>query len=168
MFLPTNKHWYSGMVNYIVTDRTYKGSADFSLSSGPTNYYGRLFFVSNSADDFSWFTRTGPNFSRQLKNICHTLFCHTLLNLNELKNNLDRDKHAVIFELYLPREDLSWTWYHLTIPEDTQNLRYKHPLQSTLLYTCYTYSITSMARTRMARLPWMIRTLFSVPTKFFQ
>ena len=30
------------------------------------------------------------------------------------------------------------------------------------------YSITSMARTRMARLPWMIRTLFSVPTKFFQ
>ena len=26
------------------------------------------------------------------------------------------------------------------------------------------YSITSMARTRMARLPWMIRTLFSVPT----
>ena len=30
------------------------------------------------------------------------------------------------------------------------------------------YSITSMARTRMARLPWMIRTLFSVPTKSFQ
>ena len=30
------------------------------------------------------------------------------------------------------------------------------------------YSITSMARTRMARLPWMIRTLFSVPTKFFE
>ena len=30
------------------------------------------------------------------------------------------------------------------------------------------YSITSTARTRMARLPWMIRTLFSVPTKFFQ
>ena len=30
------------------------------------------------------------------------------------------------------------------------------------------YSITSMARTRMARLPGMIRTLFSVPTKFFQ
>ena len=32
----------------------------------------------------------------------------------------------------------------------------------------YMYSITSMARTRMARLPWMIRILFSVPTKFFQ
>ena len=30
------------------------------------------------------------------------------------------------------------------------------------------YGITSMARTRMARLPWMIRTLFSVPTKYFQ
>ena len=30
------------------------------------------------------------------------------------------------------------------------------------------YSITSMARTRMARLPWMIRTIFSVPTKSFQ
>ena len=30
------------------------------------------------------------------------------------------------------------------------------------------YSITLMARTRMARLPWMIRTLFSVPSKFFQ
>ena len=30
------------------------------------------------------------------------------------------------------------------------------------------YSITSMARTRMARLPWMIRTLFSVPIKFFK
>ena len=30
------------------------------------------------------------------------------------------------------------------------------------------YSITSMARTRMARLPWIIRTLFSVPTKSFQ
>ena len=30
------------------------------------------------------------------------------------------------------------------------------------------YSITSMARTRMARLPWMIRTRFSVPTKSFQ
>ena len=30
------------------------------------------------------------------------------------------------------------------------------------------YSITSMARTRMARLPWMIRTLFSVPTNFLQ
>ena len=30
------------------------------------------------------------------------------------------------------------------------------------------YSITSMARTRMARLPWMIRTFFSVPTKSFQ
>ena len=30
------------------------------------------------------------------------------------------------------------------------------------------YSIISMARTRMARLPWMIRTLLSVPTKFFQ
>ena len=30
------------------------------------------------------------------------------------------------------------------------------------------YSITSMAGTRMARLPWMIQTLFSVPTKFFQ
>ena len=29
------------------------------------------------------------------------------------------------------------------------------------------YSITSVARTRMARLPWMIRTLFSVPIKFF-
>ena len=32
----------------------------------------------------------------------------------------------------------------------------------------YLYSITSMARTRMARLPWMIRTLFSVPTKSSQ
>ena len=31
-----------------------------------------------------------------------------------------------------------------------------------------TYSITSMARTRMARLQWMIRTRFSVPTKYFQ
>ena len=30
------------------------------------------------------------------------------------------------------------------------------------------YIITAMARTRIARLPWMIRTLFSVPTKFFQ
>ena len=30
------------------------------------------------------------------------------------------------------------------------------------------YSITSMARTRMARLPWMIWTLFSVPTKSSQ
>ena len=30
------------------------------------------------------------------------------------------------------------------------------------------YSITSIARTRMARLPWMFRTRFSVPTKFFQ
>ena len=30
------------------------------------------------------------------------------------------------------------------------------------------YNITSMARTRMVRLPWKIRTLFSVPTKFFQ
>ena len=29
-------------------------------------------------------------------------------------------------------------------------------------------SITSMAQTRMARLPWMIRTRFSVPAKFFQ
>ena len=33
---------------------------------------------------------------------------------------------------------------------------------------CLMYSITSMARTRMARLPWMIRTLFSVPTKSFK
>ena len=31
----------------------------------------------------------------------------------------------------------------------------------------FVYIITSMARTRMARLPWMIRTLFSVHTKFF-
>ena len=30
------------------------------------------------------------------------------------------------------------------------------------------YSMTSMARTRMARLPWMIWTRFSVPTKSFQ
>ena len=30
------------------------------------------------------------------------------------------------------------------------------------------YSITSMARTQMARLPWIIRTLFSVPTKSFK
>ena len=30
------------------------------------------------------------------------------------------------------------------------------------------YSITSMAWTRMARLSWMIRTRFSVPTKSFQ
>ena len=29
------------------------------------------------------------------------------------------------------------------------------------------YNITSMARTRMARLPWMIRTRFRVPRKFF-
>ena len=29
----------------------------------------------------------------------------------------------------------------------------------------YIYSITSMARTRMARLPWMIRTLFFSPYK---
>ena len=29
-------------------------------------------------------------------------------------------------------------------------------------------SLISMARTRIARLPWMIRTLFPVPTKFFQ
>ena len=35
-------------------------------------------------------------------------------------------------------------------------------------YIFFKYSITSMARTRMARLPWMIRTLFSVPTKSFQ
>ena len=28
-----------------------------------------------------------------------------------------------------------------------------------------TYRITSMAQTRMARTSWMIRTLFSVPTK---
>ena len=32
----------------------------------------------------------------------------------------------------------------------------------------YYYSITSLARTRMARLPWMTRTLFLVPTKFLQ
>ena len=30
------------------------------------------------------------------------------------------------------------------------------------------YSITSMARTRMARLLWMIRTRFLVPRKFFR
>ena len=34
--------------------------------------------------------------------------------------------------------------------------------------TNITYSITSVAWTRMARSPWMIQTLFSVPTKFFQ
>ena len=37
-----------------------------------------------------------------------------------------------------------------------------------IIIIMFSYSITSMARTRMARLPWMIRTLFSVPTKFFQ
>ena len=48
------------------------------------------------------------------------------------------------------------------------------PLSVTLNYQCLKYqnatiySITSMAWTRMARLPWMIRTLFSVPTKSFQ
>ena len=34
--------------------------------------------------------------------------------------------------------------------------------------TIIVYSITSMARTWMARLPWMIQTRFSVPTKSFQ
>ena len=29
------------------------------------------------------------------------------------------------------------------------------------------YSITSMARTRIDRLPWLIGIFFSVPTKFF-
>ena len=32
----------------------------------------------------------------------------------------------------------------------------------------YIYSRTSMARTPMARLPWLIRTRFWVPTKFFR
>ena len=37
-----------------------------------------------------------------------------------------------------------------------------------IMYCQSIYSITSVARTRMARLPWMIRTRFSVPTKSFK
>ena len=33
---------------------------------------------------------------------------------------------------------------------------------------CVKQAPKGIARTRMARLPWMIRTRFSVPTKFFQ
>ena len=52
-----------------------------------------------------------------------------------------------IIELHLPNSD--WVWLWEKVPSG------------------HIYCKTSMARTRMARLPWMIRTLFSVPTKYF-
>ena len=45
---------------------------------------------------------------------------------------------------------------------------YKSMVRARLEYPIPEYSRTSIARTAMARLPWLIRTRFSAPTKFFR
>ena len=59
-------------------------------------------------------------------------------------------------------------WSDCADAQSDQSLRWAHMSEGTFYHAAgHIYSITSMARTRMARLPWMTRTLFSVPTKFF-
>ena len=63
------------MMYNIITDGPNKGSPNLPLSAGPTYYNGGFFFLRYPADDFSGFTRAGPNFSFHLKIIdSHMVF----------------------------------------------------------------------------------------------
>ena len=94
----------------------------------------------------------------------HVLFSYGVRSAHWRVNSKIKRK----FTLYISEYHIFFISYNANIPifkNTDENTRWKYQWCSQQNSNYTLYSRTSMARTPMARLPWLIRTRFWVPTK---